>query len=79
MVNIKLMTKKEIEWLNSHNKRCLNLVGPHLNAKQKQWLERECKPLGKHWIGQNRFMKIFATGAAAALVVTLVYAAQRRQ
>jgi len=78
MVNIKLMTKKEIAWLNDHNKRCFDLVSPYLESKQKKWLEKETKPIGKHWIPKNKYFKFFVTGAAASVIVGLIYLAQKK-
>ena len=78
MVNTKLMTKKEIAWLNAHNKRCYELVGPLVDEKTRKWLERETKPIGKGWIEPPTWMKIFVTTAAVLLVTGLVATGQKK-
>lgn len=40
LIDLKLMTESEKEWVNSYHTRVLNVLGPHLDPETKAWLEK---------------------------------------
>ncbi|KAM4636509.1 xaa-Pro aminopeptidase 1 [Discoglossus pictus] len=51
MINIDLLTQKEIDWVNSYHKKCREVVGAELEKQGRQnalqWLIRETQPICK--------------------------------
>ncbi|MEZ5790223.1 MAG: aminopeptidase P family protein [Nitratireductor sp.] len=45
LVAIGMLTAREREWWNRYHSRVLSMVGPHLDANDRQWLEQACAPL----------------------------------
>jgi len=45
MMEVGLMTEKEIEWVNDFHRRCREVVGPRLTGKALAWMERETQPI----------------------------------
>jgi len=41
----KLLTKKEIRWLNNYHKMVYNKLKKHLNKEEKAWLKDKTKPI----------------------------------
>ena len=39
LINLDIMTKKEIDWINSYHKKVYKKLSPHLNKKEKSWLK----------------------------------------
>lgn len=40
-----MLSKEELEWLNSYNRWCYDTLAPHLNEEDRNWLEDKCKAL----------------------------------
>lgn len=51
LLDISMLTEKEIDYLNAYHSRCLTTLKPLLqgpeNAQALQWLERETRPISK--------------------------------
>ena len=47
MVDIKILTPEEKDWLNNYNAECLNKVAPLLKIDSLgyNWLKNECKTI----------------------------------
>ncbi len=39
LINLDIMTKKEINWINNYHKKVYKKLSPHLNKKEKSWLK----------------------------------------
>ena len=39
LINLDIMTKKEIDWINSYHKKVYKKLSPYLNKKEKSWLK----------------------------------------
>ncbi|MGE0697779.1 MAG: aminopeptidase P family protein [Hyphomicrobiaceae bacterium] len=47
LVETKLMTAGEIQWLDAYHARVRATIGPHLTGEDKAWLEAATAPVGK--------------------------------
>ncbi|XP_053307004.1 xaa-Pro aminopeptidase 1 isoform X2 [Spea bombifrons] len=51
MINIEMLTQKEVDWVNEYHKQCRNIVGAELEKQGRQealqWLIRETVPISK--------------------------------
>jgi Xaa-Pro aminopeptidase len=45
MMEYEVMTDEEVRWVNEFHARCREVVGPRLEGKVKEWLERETQPI----------------------------------
>ncbi|MBL4746786.1 MAG: aminopeptidase P family protein [Flavobacteriaceae bacterium] len=45
LIDFKLMTSEEMDWLNSYHKKVLDTLSPILNATETTWLTEKCKPV----------------------------------
>ena len=45
LIDIKLLTKKETEWLNQYHKRVFSKLSKKLDAKIAQWLKEQTKAI----------------------------------
>lgn len=52
MIDARLMTNEEIDWLNDYHEKCRRVVGDYLEKsgkhEVKQWLEKETQKLARH-------------------------------
>ena len=46
LIEIGLLDKKEIEWLNAYHLRVMSLVGPIVDSKTRAWLKKTTEPIG---------------------------------
>lgn len=44
-LDLSLLEKWEIEWLNAYNRRVFDNLGPFLDQSQREWLDNKTKPL----------------------------------
>ncbi len=42
LIAIDLMTRAEIQWLNSYHQQVFNRLSPHLSAEEQTWLREKC-------------------------------------
>ncbi|XP_063289686.1 xaa-Pro aminopeptidase 1 isoform X2 [Pelobates fuscus] len=51
MINIELLTDKEVEWVNTYHKKCRDVIGAELEKQGRldalRWLIRETQPISK--------------------------------
>ena len=45
LIDMSLMTEKEIAWLNAYHARVYNETAPLLNAEEAEWLQGKCAPI----------------------------------
>ncbi|MBR4546713.1 MAG: M24 family metallopeptidase, partial [Paludibacteraceae bacterium] len=45
LIDMSLMTKQEIEWINAYHKKVYELTAPHLTKDEAMWLQNKCKPI----------------------------------
>lgn len=41
-LDLALMNREELEWLNNYNRRVFDTLAPHLNDSDRVWLEQKC-------------------------------------
>lgn len=44
-VNIDMLTKEEIDWINNYNQKCENVLAPHLEGSDLEYLKESCKQI----------------------------------
>ena len=44
-INIEMLDKWEIEWINSYNKKCQDLLSPYLEGADLEYLIESCKEI----------------------------------
>jgi len=47
MINIDLLTRKEIEWLNNYHSTVYKKLIPNLSVEERAWLSKKCEPIKK--------------------------------
>jgi Xaa-Pro aminopeptidase len=47
MIDVAMLSDRELYWLNDYHSKVLALIGPQLSGEDKQWLERQCAPLSR--------------------------------
>ncbi|XP_063818716.1 xaa-Pro aminopeptidase 1 [Pseudophryne corroboree] len=51
MINVDLLTEKEVHWVNDYHKKCRDVIGPELKKQGRdealQWLNKETQPICK--------------------------------
>ncbi len=45
LIDMTLLTRDEVAWLNEYHKLVENRLSPHLNEDEKAWLKEACKPI----------------------------------
>lgn len=45
LIDFKLMTNQEINWLNNYHQKVYSTLSPMLNGQEKQWLADKCKEI----------------------------------
>lgn len=45
LIEYPLMTKEEVQWLNSYHEKVWNKLSPHLNQAEKDWLKEKVKKI----------------------------------
>lgn len=45
LVDEKLLTEAEIQWINTYHEECFELISPHLNEAERDWLRQKCGKL----------------------------------
>ena len=45
LIDTKLLTRAELEWLNAYHREVLAKIGPGLDEDERQWLNGKCAPL----------------------------------
>ncbi len=41
----KLLSKAQIEWLNTYHKRCYQELASSLDKEHREWLQKACRPI----------------------------------
>lgn len=49
-VNIDMLTKEEIDWINNYNQKCEKVLAPHLEGSDLEYLKESCKQI---WVKKN--------------------------
>ena len=44
-VNIDMLTKEEIDWINNYNQKCEKVLAPHLEGSDLEYLKESCKQI----------------------------------
>ena len=47
LIDVSMLSDRELEWLNDYHSKVLALIGPQLEGEDKAWLERQCAPLNR--------------------------------
>ncbi|MCL6683601.1 aminopeptidase P family protein [Sphingomonas alba] len=47
LIDAKMLSDRELKWLNDYHAEVLALIGPQLEGEDKAWLERQCAPLSR--------------------------------
>ena len=47
LIDVSMLSDRELEWLNDYHAKVLSLIGPQLEGEDKAWLEKQCAPLGR--------------------------------
>ena len=47
LIDAKMLSNRELDWLNDYHAKVLALIGPQLEGEDKAWLERQCAPLSR--------------------------------
>ena len=45
LIDTKLLTPVEIDWVNTYHSDCRKILEPHLNEQEKQWLMKATEPI----------------------------------
>ncbi|XP_062182262.1 aminopeptidase P1-like [Phragmites australis] len=45
LIDIKLLTPAEMEWVNTYHSACRKILEPHLNEQEKEWLRKATEPI----------------------------------
>ncbi len=48
LIDLTMLTQKEISWLNNYHKEVASQLSPLLNDNEVIWLKNKCKPIKKH-------------------------------
>lgn len=49
-VNIDMLTKEEIDWINNYNQKCEKVLAPYLEGSDLEYLKESCKQI---WVKKN--------------------------
>jgi len=47
LIDVSMLSNRELNWLNDYHAKVLALIGPQLSGEDKAWLERQCAPLNR--------------------------------
>ena len=47
LIDVAMLSDRELEWLNNYHAEVLVKIGPQLEGEDKAWLERQCAPLSR--------------------------------
>ena len=47
LVDVSMLSDRELNWLNDYHAEVLDKIGPRLEGEDKAWLERQCAPLSR--------------------------------
>jgi Xaa-Pro aminopeptidase len=47
LIDARMLSDREREWLNDYHAKVLALIGPQLEGEDRAWLERQCAPLSR--------------------------------
>ncbi|MDV3256532.1 MAG: aminopeptidase P family protein [Sphingomonas sp.] len=47
LIDSSMLSDRELEWLNDYHAKVLAIIGPQLEGEDREWLERQCAPLGR--------------------------------
>ena len=47
LIDVAMLSKAELEWLNEYHAAVLAKIGPQLQGEDRKWLEKQCAPLGR--------------------------------
>ena len=47
LIDVAMLSKAELEWLNDYHAAVLAKIGPQLQGEDRKWLEKQCAPLGR--------------------------------
>jgi Xaa-Pro aminopeptidase len=47
LIDVSMLSERELEWLNDYHSRVLQLIGPQLSGEDRKWLEGQCAPLNR--------------------------------
>ncbi|MCF2515875.1 aminopeptidase P family protein [Sphingomonas sp. G124] len=47
LIDVAMLTDRELDWLNDYHAKVLALIGPQLSWEDKAWLERQCAALSR--------------------------------
>ena len=47
LVDVSMLSDRELQWLNDYHAEVLEKIGPRLEGEDKAWLERQCAPLSR--------------------------------
>ena len=47
LVDVSMLSDRELQWLNDYHAEVLAKIGPRLEGDDKAWLERQCAPLSR--------------------------------
>lgn len=45
LIDVNLLSRKDIEWINDYQQRVYNTLAPHLNPDEQSWLKNKCKTI----------------------------------
>jgi Xaa-Pro aminopeptidase len=45
LVDRRMLTPVERDWLNGYHRMVAKVLGPHLDASERRWLRRACRPI----------------------------------
>jgi len=45
LIDTKLLTPVEIEWVNTYHSDCRRILEPYLNEQEKEWLRKATEPI----------------------------------
>jgi len=45
LIDTKLLTPVEIEWVNTYHSDCWRILEPYLNEQEREWLRKATEPI----------------------------------
>lgn len=45
LIDVNHLVPEEVEWLNSYHSRCRDILAPHLNTSEMEWLKKATEPI----------------------------------
>jgi Xaa-Pro aminopeptidase len=45
LIDISLLEKKEIDWLNQYHRKVFDTLSPHLSPEEVAWMEEQCRAI----------------------------------